>query len=580
VPSEKSEPPVGSEEPRKPEYSLPRYDEPTPETHRKLSREEEAELALKHTKFTPGARGLLIALFLITLAAVPVIQLVVETRSSRAGGALPTFNVYKTLPSWVKILAAHSPRDFWHLLPRAVDLKAAEKSLESGSVVSQWLLPRVQSLLTGTFHAGNEQVYPGRDGALFYRPDVDFITGPPFLAARQLHNRSVLQGTQPDPVKAIVNFRDQLAARGIDFIALPVPVKPSIDGEMLSPRAGAGHPLENASFAEFKARLEKAGVRIFDPTNALMERKAAGNGAPLYLESDTHWRPDTMEFVAERLAALINPPDKTTGSIQITDQEITGFGDIEKMLLLPASQKIYRPETVHIRQIAIGNELWRASKDGDILLLGDSFANIFSLSALGWGEAAGLAEHLSRALGGRPLDCILRNSDAAFATREILSHELARGRDRLAGKKLVVWEFAARELAFGDWKLLDLKLGTPPPAHFFVPKTGQEIVASGTVEAISNLVRPGTAPYRDHILALHLVDLSAGGNPPAEALVYVWSMRDNVLTPAARLRAGDRITLRLRAWSDVAPELEKINRSEIDDPAVQLEEPCWGELAN
>ena len=23
---------------------------------------------------------------------------------------------------------------------------------------------------------------------------------------------------------------------------------------------------------------------------------------------------------------------------------------------------------------------------------------------------------------------------------------------------------------------------------------------------------------------------------------------------------------------------EKINRSEIDDPTVQLEEPCWGEL--
>jgi hypothetical protein len=24
--------------------------------------------------------------------------------------------------------------------------------------------------------------------------------------------------------------------------------------------------------------------------------------------------------------------------------------------------------------------------------------------------------------------------------------------------------------------------------------------------------------------------------------------------------------------------LEKINRSEVDDPATQLEEPCWGEL--
>ena len=45
---------------------------------------------------------------------------------------------------------------------------------------------------------------------------------------------------------------------------------------------------------------------------------------------------------------------------------------------------------------------------------------------MGWGESAGFVEHLSRALGERPIDCIVRNSDGAFATREILSHELLR----------------------------------------------------------------------------------------------------------------------------------------------------------
>jgi alginate O-acetyltransferase complex protein AlgJ len=55
-------------------------------------------------------------------------------------------------------------------------------------------------------------------------------------------------------------------------------------------------------------------------------------------------------------------------------------------------------------------------------------------------------------------------------------------------------------------------------------------------------------------------------------------MRDNVLTPTARFRPGDRVTLRLRPWADVADRYEKINRSEIDDTAVQLEEPCWGEI--
>jgi len=30
--------------------------------------------------------------------------------------------------------------------------------------------------------------------------------------------------------------------------------------------------------------------------------------------------------------------------------------------------------------VTIGNNLWRSSRDADVLLLGDSFANIFSLS--------------------------------------------------------------------------------------------------------------------------------------------------------------------------------------------------------
>src|SRR3989440_3239364 len=283
-----------------------------------------------------------------------------------------------------------------------------------------------------------------------------------------------------------------------------------------------------------------------------------------------------MERVAENLATFIKAAPRHVIALQITDRKISGTGDIARMLKLPETENRYPAETVTIHEVT----RWQASKDAEILLLGDSFSNIFSLAALGWGESAGFAEHLSRALG-RPLDCILRNSDGAFATREILSRELARGRDRLAGKKLVIWEFAARELAFGDWKILEMKLGQPVPAKFFVPKTGEAVTASGTVEAISTVPRPGSVPYKDHILALHLTDLTVEAheeNPGSEAYVYAESMRENVLMPIARLRPGDRITLRLRPWSDVSDQYEKINRSEIDAPAIQLEEPCWGEL--
>ena len=343
--AEKSNNPVGGEEPRKPTHSLPRYSEPTPETHRKVSREEEAELALKHTVYTPGTRWLLIALFLLTIISVPAIQLAVELRSPRPSGGLPTFDLYKAYPAWAKIRAVRSAADFWHLLPRGTDLKAAEKAIEAESVVSAWLLPRVQSVLTGKLRAGNEQVYLGRDSWLFYRPDVDYITGPPFLDPSRMRHRVHVDLVQPDPVKAIVDFRNQLMARGIDLIAMPVPMKPGIDANRLSARAAENAPLHNASFAEFKGRLENAGVRVFDPAPLLMQRKRALSGAALYLETDTHWRPETVEHVAETLAALIPPsPSTPRAPFQLAEKEISGLGDIARMLRLPPSQNLYRPE--------------------------------------------------------------------------------------------------------------------------------------------------------------------------------------------------------------------------------------------
>ena len=499
-----------------PKYSLPRYADPTPSAaHRKLPREEEADLALKNTKFTPGTRQTLIALFLLTIVAVPAIQLAGEFRAAGSINRLPMISIFKSLP--------------W--LPHSEDLKRVERTLENESLVSQWLLPRVQYLLTVLLGAGNEQVYLGHDPWLFYRADVDHVIGPPFLDPVRMKHRLQTSGVQPDPIKAIVDFRNQLTARGID------------------------------------------------PARFLMER---GRNGHRYLETDTHWRPETMELVAERLADFLQLPAAAgSTSPSIIEKEIVARGDIAAMLKLSRGDKFFPPETVTIRQVVTGNALWRPSKEADVLLLGDSFSNIFSFEAMGWGESAGFAEHLSFALR-RPIDCILRNSDASFATREILSNELARGRDRLAGKKLVIWEFAARELSFGNWKLLDLKLGEAKPSRFLSLKAGEEIEVSGTVETISPVPRPGTVPYKDHIEALHLVDIAGADSRDAaeshtQAVVYLWSMRDNVWTSAARLRPGDRVKLRLRPWPDVSAQYEKFNRTELDDSALQREEPVWGE---
>ena len=163
--------------------------------------------------------------------------------------------------------------------------------------------------------AGNEQVYLGRAGWLFYRPDVDYVTGPPFLDPKIATHRAHAASVQPDPLKAIVDFRDQLAARGIELIAMPIPMKPGVETDKLSARAKSESGVfQNASFGDFKARLEKAGVRVFDSSALLAQRKLAVGNAPLYLETDTHWRPETMEFVAKNLAAFIEMRRNTSNA--------------------------------------------------------------------------------------------------------------------------------------------------------------------------------------------------------------------------------------------------------------------------
>ena len=214
----------------------------------------------------------------------------------------------------------------------------------------------------------------------------------------------------------------------------------------------------------------------------------------------------------------------------------------------------------------------KTDRNSDILLLGDSFANIFSLESMKWGTDSGLAEALGYQLG-RPVDAILRNDAGAFATRQLLANELKRGRDRLAGKKVVVWEFAIRELANGDWKMLDMTLGKVPESAFLTV-TGPRTVTA-TVLAVTEVPRPHSAPYSDHVMSLHIGDIDGGSE---QALVYVVSMKNNVWTNAPKLRPGDTIKITLEPWSNHEKQYGTWNRSEFEDETLITQEPLFGEL--
>ena len=569
-----------------------------------LSREEVARIELGRTAISRRTAHLLVGVFLLTVFGVPAAQHVADIRSYVRGErprVLPdAYDVFTLLPHAARRgarqgaaqQAAAGAGPFRRVVMANTAVLGAmdryERGLEDAFVLRPVLLPRVQLGLVKWLGWSNEQAYLGRDGWLFYRPGMDHVTGPGFLSRRHINKRLAdRKEWQParyvDPVAAIVGFAGQLKQRGIQLIVVPTPSKASVHPEQFSPRyADAAAALENPSFARFKAELERGGVRVFDCAGALVEAKRR-TGEPQYLETDTHWTPGAMERTAARLSDFIGrrvtlPPVPSPGYVR-REAAVTNLGDVAVMLNLPAEQGVFQPQTALIHPVGRGTRyLWRPDREADVLVLGDSFANVFSLPSMAWGESAGLVEQLSLRMQ-RPLDRIVRNADGAFATREMLGRELARGRDRLAGKRLVIWQFAARELSVGNWKPVDLVLGELAPGRFVVPESGETMRVSGTVADAAPAPRPGTVPYKDHIIAVHLVDLTdEAGNAIAggQAVVYTWSMRDGVWTRAARLRWGQAITARLRRWADVSGQLEGINRAEPDG-ALQLEEPCWAE---
>ena len=419
----------------------------------RVTREEQASAELGVTEFAPGVRAALVWFFLVTIVAVPVAQLVAARRKPERVGDFGEA-LRGLVPDGEAVAAVGGVGDVVRLLPEAGRLKAIEEDWERDSVVGEALLPRVQRWLLESGQ-GNEKAYVGRDGWLFYRADVEYVTGRGFLDEEVMRRRG--KEVQADPVRAIVDFRDQLAGRGIGLLVVPVPVKPTIHPErFVGGVARAEGGMQNASFGEFVRRLGAAGVAVYDPVADLMKE-----GGAAYLKTDTHWLPEAMERVAAGMAAaaraVVELPGTEPGRFRTVGKRVRGVGDIAEMLkLMP--ERGYPEEEVEVRQVMDGSELWRSREDAAVLLLGDSFANIYSLGAMGWGESAGLAEHFSERLG-LPVDVISRNDEGSHATREMLVQELGRGRGRLDGKRLVVWEFAARELASGDWKMVPLQIG-------------------------------------------------------------------------------------------------------------------------
>src|SRR5690348_3164085 len=185
----------------------------------------------------------MILIFLGIIFAVPLIQMIIEARQDNG---IKAFDLFTQLPT-------------------AANLRAYEKNLEKGSWAGQLSRPWVQLAHFGWLKSGGEKAVLGIGGWFFYKPGLNYmLSRPPSPAPSQSTN---------DPVAAIVDFRDQLAARGIRLLVMPVPNKESIYPDRLTTTAKNLRGILTTRTQEVLEKLRAANGEVVDLFKELGEAR-------------------------------------------------------------------------------------------------------------------------------------------------------------------------------------------------------------------------------------------------------------------------------------------------------------------
>lgn len=374
----------------------------------------------------------LILMFLGIIGSVPLIQTVIEARREE------------------KVLAF----EVFRQAPTAGNLRSFERNLEEANWAARLCRPWIQFAQFAWLKDGGEKAVIGQTGWFFYKPGLDYVLARPGTAKAG--------GPTNDPLPAIVAFRDQLAARGIQLVLMPVPNKETIYPERLTGQAGSGPGVLTPHTRDLLDRLRAARVEFIDLFKVFAEARQhadSTNRASLYLAQDSHWSPAGVELAAQTAARrLVEKGWVESGQVEFSQRAapVQRLGDVLRMLQVPAIERRVKPEAVSSVEVVRkdNGELYKDTADAEILLLGDSFLRIYQRDEPG---AAGFIAHLAKELK-QPLISLVNDGGGSTLVRQ----ELHRRPPFLKNKKVVLWEFVERDIGIGTegWPIVPL----PPVA--------------------------------------------------------------------------------------------------------------------
>ncbi|HYN42922.1 MAG TPA: hypothetical protein VE129_14170 [Thermoanaerobaculia bacterium] len=581
--------------------------------HSSFSEEESLE-DLLGTKVERSTAWMLVGPFLLLVFSVPLLQIAGFWPGSGKRNVEPPRPVQGRSRSGAIGLGSR----LLSAIPSAGTIRSWDSRLENGSELRGVVQRSTQSFLTGVLGVGNSKVFVGESGWLYYQPGLDFVAGPAITDPDALRRRkkkmvdkSLEAEPSPDPGPALLRLRSDLAARGIQLVLFPVPDKVSMEPAHLGRRFAGSAPgfrPTNRGADGFLAGLRRQGIEVF-----ALDPATVPEPGQRYLRADTHWTPPLMERAAADLATLlrgkVSLPAAVSPSPWKVERELrSNGGDLLGMLRLPGDQKVFAPQDVVAHRVttAADGSPWRASVGSEVVLLGDSFTNIYSDSSLGWGSSAGFAEHLSLALG-LPIDVVAINGGGADAARAEIAG--AGGLERLERARVVVYEFADRDLTTENWKVLPLPpappkklpvaqsgppVAVPPsepsrPAVPAIPVSSEAgprptaiptasvrptsvpaepIVLRARVLEISPVPAPYSAPYADCLstVRLEVLGVESGRWSDRYAIVVFLAMKENEWLPPASFTPETLLKVRLVPFREAGPEIRSIRRvDDLDD---------------
>lgn len=393
--------------------------------------------------------------------------------------------------------------DVFRRPPTEANLRRYEDALESRSWFQQTLRGPTQRVLLLTLRQTGPKAVLGRGRWLFYRPGVRYLIEPDeprpphrdWAWARPTRGPTAREAA----VAAIVRFRDQLRGRGIDLLVVPTPGKASVYPDRLTARCAGRWRRFRSPTEDLLAELAHRGVRAVDLFSLFRELRAEDGDRLWYLPQDTHWTPAGAERAAEAVARRLRALGWPTGSADaaslpagrafgVRTIRVRRYGDIVEMMQVGGAREHFGYTDVTCRQVVdaaagmlVPGRTWHEGAyrhpggKARVLVLGDSFSRIYQTreprrlgEVLGAADiprapgprrylpgSAGFASHLARALGA-PVDYIVSDGGAATDVRRKLSINP----EILEHKRVVVWQFAERDVALGAGGWQDVPL--PP----------------------------------------------------------------------------------------------------------------------